>query len=642
MTAMHLGLNLEKETMFLVERANGGAALVTTVMGVHNSAAVSDMNIISAENKDKLLKMADEVHQAGSRLCVQLFHVGRNAAAGTLKDEKVLPVAPSSIPSPIYKTVPKELQENEIQEIDTCFKEAAKICKETGVDAVEISCSAGYLLSEFLSKRTNFRKDRYGGSLQNRFRFPLQIIKNVRETVGAEYPVILRISGLDMLGGYSLKDMQNFAMQAEPFVDAVNVTGGWHEAPIPQISMQVPEGNFAFLAKAVKQVVKVPVIACNRINNGEIAEEILEEGYSDFIGCARSFLTDSHFAEKVQKRIPYKKCIGCNKGCIDAVLKGKMATCIFNPEIGHEKEIFDYHKSQKSLNQKILIIGGGPAGLTAAKFLAGIGCQVRLCTKENHFGGMMWCAAKAPDKKTFIDNIKAMVYEAEKEGAVLLTDTEVDSQYIKNYNPDKVVLAAGGECLKPLIAGIESRNVYTSKQVFDLDQKTIKKLLRKKICIIGGGAGGIELAFFILNTSKVLRESRQFLDLYNLDSIKNDFNYDGNITVVEMNKKIAADLGSTRWILMKQLSRYPLNLETESTVEQIENQFVIINKNGKKKKIPSEIVILAAGYKPAANNLAAWLETSPYNYCKIGDCGDNPGGILNAVKEAFEMAYLKI
>lgn len=634
MSAMHMGMDFEKEAAFLAERSKGGACLVTSVMGVHASATPSDMNIISEENAQKISEMAEEIHEAGGKLSVQLFHAGRNAKAGGLCDSDAVPVAPSAIPSPIYKTVPKELNEKEIVEIFKYFSEAAEICKEANVDAVEISASAGYLLSEFLSNRTNLREDKYGGSLEKRFTFPLEVIEKVREAVGVDYPVILRISGLDMIGGYGLKDMQQFSAKAEKYVDAISVTGGWHEAAIPQITMQVPEGNFAFLSGAIKQFVNVPVIACNRINNGETAEEILEEGYSDFVGCARAFLTDSHFAVKVKRKEPYKKCVGCNKGCIERVLKGEAPTCIFNPTIGHEGEL----ETKEELNKKYLVVGGGPAGLSAAINLAKKGNEVRLCTKDKYFGGMMHYASKSLDKKTFADNINAMFYEANYYGVELVLNTYVDSRYIKVYNPDEVVIAVGGNCSKPPIEGIDNENVFELKDIFDLDKKELNLLLQKKVCIIGGGASGVELALYILNSSKIMKESRTFLDLYNLDVTKNDFDYDGNITILEMKKKVAKDLGSTRWILMKEIDRYPIDIKTEVTVEKIGEDFVVIKDKDGIENIRAEIVILATGYKPAMRDLVEWLRSSKYKYHEIGDCAGNGQGVMNAIEEAYKIS----
>ena len=631
MSAMHMGMDMEKEGAFLAKRAKGGASLVTAVMGVHASAAPKDMNVISKGNKAEIACMADRIHKEDGKLSVQLFHVGRNAGEGSLWEKDAVPVAPSAVPSPIYKAVPRELDEGDINSIYKYFAEAAVICKEANVDAVEISASAGYLLSEFLSKLTNLREDQYGGSPEKRFTFPLEVIKRVREAVGKDYPIILRISGLDMLGGYSLKDMQKFSAYAQKYVDAISVTGGWHEAAIPQITMQVPKGNFAFMAGAIKQVVNVPVIACNRINDGEIAEEILKEGYSDFIGCARAFLTDSDFAIKVQNKVPYKKCVGCNKGCIERILKGYTPTCIFNPTIGHESEL----EQKEITKKKYLVVGGGPAGLSAAINLAKRGNKVRLCTKDKYFGGMMHYAAKAPDKDAFMENINAMYYEAKLCGVELLLNTYVDSRYIEVYDPDGVILAVGGESIKPPIEGIDNKNVFELKEIFDLDKKGLNLLLQKKVCIIGGGASGVELALFILNSSKIMKESRRFLDLYNLDITKNDFDYSGNITILEMKKKVAKDLGSTRWILMKEIKRYPIDIKTEVMVEKIEDGYVQIRDKEKTEKIPAEVVILATGYKPAMRELSKWLESSKYIYQEIGDCGGNGQGVMNAIEEAY-------
>jgi len=199
---------MQEETAFLTERAKNGPALVTAVMGVHPSAANHNMEVLNDTNKVMLAEMANQIEQAGSKLCIQLFHVGRNAAAGALVDGSAIPCAPSAIPSPIYKAMPKELCEVEIEDIYTYFSKAAKLCQDAGVHVVEISCSAGYLLSEFLSEKTNLRTDQYGGSRENRERFPLRVIQAVREAVGNSYPVILRISGADMMGGYTVADMQ--------------------------------------------------------------------------------------------------------------------------------------------------------------------------------------------------------------------------------------------------------------------------------------------------------------------------------------------------------------------------------------------------------------------------------------------------
>ena len=269
-------------------------------------------------------------------------------------------------PSVIYKETPEELTIDKIAEITEDFGRAARVCAEAGVDAVEISCSAGYLLSEFLSDLTNLRKDIYGGSPENKMRFPLEVIRKVRTSVGADYPVLLRVSGSDMLGGYGIDLTVKLALEAEKYIDAVNVTGGWHESRIPQISMHVPEGCFAFLAREVKRAVKIPVIACNRINNKDTAEEILNKGYADFAGCCRAFLVDSEFGNKIRTGKQYRKCIGCNR-CIERVLKGEQVTCTFNPSVGKEYLVRKEHPGK---GKRVLVIGGGA-------FRHGIGSAIR-------------------------------------------------------------------------------------------------------------------------------------------------------------------------------------------------------------------------------------------------------------------------
>lgn len=338
MTALSTGMEFETLKGFLRERAKGGAAYITTVMGISILGTPSNMMLLEKNNMDKVKELADEIHRNGGKIFIQLFHCGRNIKKELMMAKDENPVAPSPIASPIFKEMPRQLEVAEIEALIHEFGQAATICKEAGIDGVEISCSAGYLLSEFFSTLTNKRMDTYGGSFENRCRFPIEVMEEIRHVVGKNYPVILRVSAEDMVGGYGIKETIALVQKGQRWIDGVNVTGGWHESRVPQISMQLEEGGFAYLAKQIKELVDIPVIACNRINNGEVAKKLIEEGYCDFVGCARAFLVEPDFGNKVREGKYYRRCMACNQGCIGKVLKGEQLTCILNPKVGFERE----------------------------------------------------------------------------------------------------------------------------------------------------------------------------------------------------------------------------------------------------------------------------------------------------------------
>ena len=279
MLVMHTGFSTggqltEQDKAFFEERAKGGAAAVTQVVGVSEFGAADNMpNIKEDSFFEREKEITDMIHSHGTKHIVQLFHRGRNSGS----NYGLKAVAPSNVPSSIYRNECEVMTSEQIKATIDDFAKAAVKCKEIGVDAVEISCSAGYLLTLFLSPLTNLRDDEYGGDDERRMKMPLDTLRAVRKAVGADYPIIVRIAGSQMMpGGYGIDYMQRFCMIAEKegHIDAVNVTGGWHEAPVPQISYQLPAGGFAYLADSIKSVVNIPVIACNRINNIDTIEAL--------------------------------------------------------------------------------------------------------------------------------------------------------------------------------------------------------------------------------------------------------------------------------------------------------------------------------------------------------------------------------
>jgi len=634
MTALHTGFSIEKETAFLQKRAKGGAAAVTAVMGVSKVGAPFNMCVLEQDTQEQVRKMAKAIHQTSGKLLIQLFHAGRNGALGLMADPEAFPVAPSPIPSPIYKEIPKELAAGEIEEIVHEFGSAAKLCKMAGVDGVEISCSAGYLLTQFLSPRTNRRTDEYGGNLENRMRFPLEVIKSVRESVGKDYPVILRVSASDMLGGYGIEDTIELVKKAERYLDAINVTGGWHESDVPQISMHLPEGGFAFLAREVKRHVKIPIIACNRINHEEIAKEIIDQGYADFVGCARAFLTDSDFVRKMEQGIPYRRCIGCNKGCIEKVLKMQEVTCVFNPEVGKETEPADKRES----GRRTLIVGGGPAGIEAALQCAKQGDEVQLCTDEKMIGGLLHAAAKAPFKDNIARNIKTMRAELERSHVRVKCGVLVDSSYIERENPDFVIVAAGSKPVLLPIPGVNQRHIYTAQQVLEAGDHFASTLRKGKILVIGGGSVGLETALYLARKLKLSEIGERFIIDFADNDIKRDLCCSADITVVEMTEKMGADLGGLRRIMVKQMERHGIEMITNARVEEILENQVVINVAGQTSLREAQTVVLAAGYRSQGQPLIHWLEESgKFPYRIVGDAA-KVGNIGKALMDAYEAA----
>ncbi|MCT4634659.1 MAG: FAD-dependent oxidoreductase [Rickettsiales bacterium] len=656
MLGMHTGYAEKKEISerdkaFYKERVEGGVSAITVIAAVNDVAGPPDMHFLDDDKYIEGFKeLSNLMHEGDCKLVVQLFHTGRNNIPMLIGNKQ--PVAPSAVPSPIYKTEPWVMTKEDIESTIKDFGEAALRAKRADADAIEISCSAGYLLTQFLSPKTNLRTDEYGGAEVNRIRFPKEVIAKVREKVGSDFPIILRISASDMLGGYGIDFMQRFTKDVEDMIDAVNVTGGWHESPVPQITRHIPYGGYDFLAESIKDGISISVIVSNRVHDPEVSVNIINTGKADIIGLGRQLITDPDYPNKIRNKQKYRKCQACNQGCIERVLKFKDVKCVFNPEVG--KETVEIEKTNMPIT--ILIIGGGPAGMEAARVSALKGHRVILCEKEGVLGGKVVVASKPPHKETFINYVEVTEDRIRELGVEIRLNTEVTWKLIEEIGPEHVFVATGSSPIIPQIDGIYGSNVLTAEEVLSFSDDMIQNILQQDVLIIGGGIVGLETAELLISKlipkvyyqnfkAKYIPQKLMPQLLINPKEIEfvtfhSDSKNSPKITVVEMTNKIGSGLGGYKWIMTKELKRLGVDLRKNTKVISIDKNDVTLKTKEGMEKIIANTIILAAGYKPVGRKLTGYLHEHGFKYDVIGDA-KKVRKIMDAHDDAFDVA-LKI
>jgi len=594
------GAVTDKLLDFYEERAKNGVGYV--VVGVakiepqfFGGLAVHDDSYIPG-----LKKLAEVFHRHDVRCAVQLWHPGRYEIS--LSDSE--PVSASDIPPPIFtKRRPKALSIEEIHKIQDEFVEGALRAKKAGFDAVELICSAGYLISQFFSPATNKRDDEYGGSIENRARFATEIVERIKKEVNI--PVGCRISGEEFVeGGNTLEDMKKIAKLLEEAGTAyLNVTAGWHESRKPLITMFVPRAAFVYLAEGIKSVVDVPVIASNRINTPEIAEKILQEGKADMVSMMRALLADPELPKKAMegRNDEIRVCVACNQGCMDYAFQGRPITCLVNPAVGREAEFRDLKAEKK---KKIVVVGGGPAGCKAAEMLAEKGHEVILFEKSDGLGGQLLLASKAPYASEFGTIPEYFERVLPKKGVEIRLNSKASAEEILSLNPDVVVLALGASPIIPEIPGVEKAitafEVLAGKETGD------------RVVVIGGGGVGCSTA------AKLAVEGK-------------------NVTIVEMLRKIGSDIGiSTRWNVLLFLREKGVRMLTETKAVEIKDGGVVVETNGERKTLECDTAVISVGTKPN-NGLYEELNGKIKEIYLIGDC-KSPAKALEAIKDAAELA----
>lgn len=496
MGSMHTGLedryyNYPKLAAYFRERARGGVGLIVTG-GISPDRRGwllpfgGTLNSFFDLANHRLVTRA--VHEEGGKILMQILHSGRYGYQPFV-------VSASAIKSPISKFKPRPLSERGIASTIRDYVRCAKLAQDADYDGVEIMGSEGYLLNQFLCKRTNQRTDDWGGSIENRMRLPLEIVRQVREAVGRKFILMYRISILDLVdGGNSWEEVVQVAQALEQAGVTIFNTGvGWHEARIPTIVTSVPRAAFASVAARLKASVKVPVVASNRINMPDEAEAMIASGQVDMVSMARPFLADAEFVNKVATgRVDeINTCIGCNQACLDHTFANQRASCLVNPRAGHETELV-YRKTAQP--RRVAVVGAGPAGMSAATVAAECGHEVTLFESSDSIGGQFKVAMRVPGKEEFAQTLRYFARHIELLGVKLVLNQRVTRAQLLAEGFDEVILATGIVPRKPAIEGVDHPKVLTY-----LDVLQGKVTPGKQVAIIGAGGIGFDVAEFLLH-----------------------------------------------------------------------------------------------------------------------------------------------
>lgn len=592
-----------------VRRVLGGCAMnIVEIAAVHpTTKSPTILGIYDDKFIPGLAKLAKAIKDAGGIACIQLWHGGRQTSGKPFGGQ---PVAPSAVTNAFIGEEPRALTLEEIQEIISSYGDAALRAKQAGFDAVEIHGAHGYLIDQFLNPYTNKRTDQYGGSLENRARFACEVIRDVRAKVGSGFPVILRMSAIEHVkDGIQLADAIEAAkMYVQAGLDALDISQGCYDALAYTVPpYYYPEKVNAYNASQIKKHVNVPVIVAGRINNPDLAEEVLLQGMADFIGLGRPMLADPDFVKKTMegKTDDIVRCIACNQGCVGRMFKGLGNSCIFNPATGHEREVVIKPAQQK---KKVLVIGGGPAGLEAARVAKIRGHEVILLEKDVALGGQFIEAGRAPHKDIFAKSAIHMGYRAFKAGVDIRVYTAANEERIKEINPDVVIVATGADPIIPDIPGIDRPNVFEARKVIVSDQY----ISAEQVAVIGGGLIGLEVMEILTQQGK-------------------------KVTVIEMTDEVGKDLEMyIKPYVFGIIEEKSVAIHTNTKCIEIKDQSIVVEKEGRQQEIPCGAVVIAVGSK-SNTAIVDTVKKLGYEYYLVGDAKE-PSKILPAIWGANEIA----
>lgn len=598
------------------ERAKGGCGLIITeITRIDEETGIGmscQLSATSGKHIQRLERLADAVHRYDTKIFAQLHHPGRETPSKLLGGKQI--VAPSPIACKVVGETPRELTTAECEAMTKKFVAGAVIARTAGLDGVEVHAAHGYLINQFLSPYTNKRTDKYGGNFVNRMRFLTEIIVGIRYACPG-FPISVRISADEFIeGGLKLEDSVKIARYLESIgVSAINVSCGTYESGYTVIEpYTLPEGWKKHLAAAVKKAVKIPVIAVNNIKHPAVAEQLLEEGVCDFVGIGRGQLADAQWGSKAKygQEALLRKCLGCMH-CFKVANMGRAIQCTVNPVLGRETVYGDDKLIRDGAGRTVAVIGGGPGGMQAAYVLAKRGFQVVLFEKAPQLGGSMNLADKPPHKELITEFIETQKNELAAVGVEVRLNTPGTVDAVKALNPYGVVVAVGGDPIRPNVPGIDGANVYSAEDI--LAGKV--RLTGKNVAVIGGGVTGLE-------TAEVLGENNK-------------------VAVIEMMGAVGTTLyPSVRGMLLKRLGELGVEIVTDHSLTGIgEGRINLIRTSmGYAEEREADAVVIAIGVRPRS----ALVEEFEAAFDKVTAVGDarRAGLIADATREANDKAFV--
>ena len=579
--------------------------------------------------------VTEAVHEHGGKIALQLLHAGRYAMHPFSQSS-------SAIKAPIARFSPSEMSTRQIHKTIDAFANSAKLAQSAGYDGVEVMGSEGYLINQFICKRTNMRYDEWGGCYENRMRMPLEVVRAIRKEVGEEFIIIFRLSMLDLVEeGSTFDEVITLAKELEKAgVTIINTGVGWHEARVPTIATQVPRGAFTWVTEKVRPHVNVPIVTCNRINTPEEAERILSGGHADMVSMARPFLADPHFVIKAENKQSHliNTCIGCNQACLDNVFKGKRASCLVNPLACREDEL-TITPTDKPKN--IAVVGAGPAGLSCATTLAKRGHHVDLFERNDRIGGQFRLAMQIPGKEEFRETIRYFANQIDETGVKLHLETDANFDLLAEY--DEVVMASGVEPRKVKIDGIDNPDKVIDYQTL-IKEKTY---VGEKVAIVGAGGIGVDVATMLTEPAG-----------HNLDDWLHEWGIDKEIAhpgglypypeslsekdvwVLQRRKgKVGKGPGKTTgWIHKRTLEKRGVNLVGGVSYDKIDDTGLHISHDGKSELLEVDKVIICAGQESVRPFEDQWQQFGDKLHIIGG--ADHAGELdaVRAIRQGVELA----